>query len=175
MKPLIDDLKVLATEGVTINIHGFEKTFQGALLLCLGDNLGSNAMGGFKQSYSFSFRFCRSCYITNSEYKTYSDSSDLELCCNEKHEHECNLLTGPLYDHYSKTYGINKRSALMDIPFYSMFSGCLPHDIMHDVLEGIVPLELSLLLKYCILSENFLSLIHIKHRLTTPYHPQVEY
>ena len=109
-KPLI---KVLATEGVTINIHGSEKTFQGALLLCLGDNLGSNAMEGFKQSFSFSFRFCRSCYVTNSEYKTYSDSSDLVLRCNEKHERECSLLTGPLYDHYSKTYGINKRSALI--------------------------------------------------------------
>ena len=46
-----------------------------------------------------------------------------------------------------------------------MFSGGLPHDIMHDVLEGIVPLELSLLLKHCILSENFLSLDEYYYRL----------
>lgn len=90
--------------------------FRGGLLLFLGDNLGSNALGGFKEFFSFALRFCRTCYVTNDEYKSISNSSQLELRSNDKHCHECDLLKGPLHDHYSKTYGINRRSALLDVP-----------------------------------------------------------
>lgn len=112
LQPLISDLRILATEGITIVVNNVEKTFQGALLLCLGDNLGSNATGGFKQSFSFAFRFCRSCYVTNSEYKSLSESSELVPRCDDKHTRECDLLSGPLCDHYSR---INRRSVLMNI------------------------------------------------------------
>ena len=47
-----------------------------------------------------------------------------------------------------------------------MFNGSLPHDIMHDVLEGVASLELSLLLCHCIISENYLSLEDYNHRLS---------
>ena len=50
--------KVLSEKGLTVLNGGNEQVFKGGLLLCLGDNLGSNALGGFKQSFSFSFRFC---------------------------------------------------------------------------------------------------------------------
>ena len=63
----IEDLNVLATEGITVVNGGVEQTFRGALLLWLGDNLASNAIGGFKQSFSFALHFCRTCYITNDE------------------------------------------------------------------------------------------------------------
>ena len=36
---------------------------------------------------------------------------------------------------------------------------------MHDVLEGVAALELSLLLQYCIVSEKFLSLDEYNSRL----------
>ena len=112
LQPFIQDLKVLATEGVTVTIRGEERTFKGALLLCLGDNLGSKTLGGFKQSFSFSLRFCRT---TNDLYKSVSNPSQLELRCDDKHLHECNLLSGPLCQHYSKTSGINRHSVLLDM------------------------------------------------------------
>ena len=130
LQPLI---KELATEGITVLVNGIEKTFHGALLLCLGDNLGINTLAGFKQSFSFAFRFCRTCYVTT---LSLSESSMLGLRSSDKHAKECDLLSGPLKDHYSKTYGINRRSILMDVTYFSMFRGGLPHDIMHDVLEG---------------------------------------
>ena len=166
LQPFIQDLKVLATEGVTVMIRGEDRTFKGGLLLCLGDNLGSNTLGGFKQSFSFSHRFCRTCYITNDSYKSVSNPSKLELRCDDKHLHECNLLSGPLREHYSKTYGINRRSVLLDIPYYSMFNGGLCHDIMHDILEGVAPLEMSLVLRHCIVLEKFITLEDYNYRLT---------
>ena len=38
--------------------------------------------------------------------------------------------------HYSKTYGINQPSILMDIKYFSMFKNGLPHDLMHDLLDS---------------------------------------
>lgn len=122
-EPFVSDLKILAAEGLTILNRGISQVFRGGLLLFLGDNLGSNALGGFKQSFSFSLRFCRTCYITNDTYKSVSKSSELQhRSINDKHRRECDLLTGPLCEHYSKTYGINRRSILLDIPYFSMLS-----------------------------------------------------
>ena len=70
LKPFVEDLNVLAEDGITVVSGGVERTFRGTLLLWLGDNLGSNTVGGFKQSFSFSLRFCRTCYVTNDEYKS---------------------------------------------------------------------------------------------------------
>lgn len=47
-----------------------------------------------------------------------------------------------------------------------MFDGRLPHDIMHDVLEGVAPLEMSLLLCHCIISEQYVSLDEHNYRLS---------
>ena len=165
-EPFVSDLKILATEGVTILNRGINQVFRGGLLLFLGDNLGSNALGGFKQSFSFSLRFCRTCYITNDTYKSVSESSGLQHRSDDKHRRECDLLTGPLCEHYSKTYGINRRSILLDIPHFNMFKGGLSHDIMHDVLEGVAPLEMSLLLQHGIVTGRYLSFDEYNDRLS---------
>ena len=47
---------------------------------------------------------------------------------------------------------------------FSMFGGGLPHDIMHDVLEGVVVREMLLLLHYC-LRNKFIILADYNERL----------
>ena len=124
----------------------------------LGDNLSCHALGGFKESFSFALRICRTCMITRGEYKHMATLGEVDLRTQSKHQDHCALISGPLGDHYSKTYGVNRRSILLDIPYYSMFNGGMPHDIMHDVFEGVVALEISLLLAHCILSMKYLTL-----------------
>ena len=165
LQPFVRALKFLAEEGVNVSTNGEIKTFRGGLLLCLGDNLGSNTLGGFKQSFSFSLRFCRTCYVTQDAYESLSNPSQLELRSDDKHLHECSQIAGPLHDHYSRIYGINRRSALLDIPFFSMFNGGLAHDIMHDILEGVASLEKLLVLRHCILSKRYITLDEYNYRL----------
>ena len=100
-------------------------------------------LGALNSHFLLHFAFVRSCYVTNPQYKVLSKLSKLVSRCDTKHAQECDLVTnsGPLCKHYLKTYGINQRSVLTDISLYSMFSGGLPHDIMHDVLEGVAQLE----------------------------------
>lgn len=40
-----------------------------------------------------------------------------------------------LYQHFSKEYGINKRSILLDAPYFDVTEQ-LPQDVMHVILEG---------------------------------------
>ena len=49
--------------------------------------------------------------------------------------------------HFSLVYGVNRRALLNTLTYFSVASGALIPDIMHDVLEGVLPLEVKLMLK----------------------------
>lgn len=53
---------------------------------------------------------------------------------------------------------------LFDVKYYNMFEGGLPHDAIHDVLEGIAPLEIKLLLSHLIANGLF-TLVELNDRL----------
>ena len=44
-------------------------------------------------------------------------------------------------------YGVNRLALLDTLQYFSGVSGALLPDIMHDVLEGVLPLEVKLMLK----------------------------
>ncbi len=57
--------------------------------------------------------------------------------------------------HYSKTYGINRKSSLLNVKYYNMFHNGLPHDAMHDILEGVAPYEVKLVLSHYVSQGQF--------------------
>ena len=54
-------------------------------------------------------------------------------------------------------------SILEEIPGFSVVRG-LPHDIMHDLFEGVVPYELKLLICHCV-SSNYFSIEVLNERM----------
>lgn len=62
--PIVEDLKILYCDGITVPVGGKECTFYGAVLAFLADTLAAHSLGGFKQSMSFALRVCRSCLST---------------------------------------------------------------------------------------------------------------
>ena len=155
MEPFISDLNILATHGVRVELHNREQIFRGALLAFLADNLGSNALGGFKLSFSFAYRYCRTCLVPNKDAASSFDSKQFVMRSNDSHRKHCDLVKGVNGAHYSKTYGINAYSSLLDVKHFSLFNGGLPHDCMHDLLEGIGPKEVKLLITHCVSSKYF--------------------
>lgn len=133
LQPFVTDLNTLATNGISVTIDGFKRTFKGALVTFLADNLASNQLGGLEQSFSFSFWSCRTCLVTQNSLSSSFVSNTFETRTLVEHLKPLELLTGPATAHFSKTYGINKRSALLDIKDFDMFGGGLPHDAMHDI------------------------------------------
>ena len=149
LAPFVDDLKTLYLDGITVDIGGKECTFHGGLLAFLADNLAAHLVGGFKGSFSFARRICRSCMITTDLAQECFVETNCQLRSAEEHEEQCEYLNGPLYNHFSVNFGINRRSIMEDVPGFSVAT-CMPHDIMHDLFEGAVPLELKLLMAHCV-------------------------
>ena len=66
------------------------------------------------------------------------------------HKYHCALLDGPLSYEDSATYGVNFYSPLNCLDNFHVVTQ-LPQDIMHILLEGVIPYELSFLLTYFII------------------------
>ncbi len=72
-------------------------------------------------------------------------------------------------DHYSKVYGINRNSAVCEVPHFDVTTQ-LPQDIMHVLLEGIVPVHIGLLLDHIVETLSLLTLPEINARIASyPY------
>ena len=165
LEPFICDLNTLASQGLSVTINKCERKFTGALVCFLSDNLASNLLGGFKESFSFSFRFCRSCLATSTSFRQHFTSESFKNRNDTDHIAHCSEVESSLGDHYSKTHGVNRRSNLMNVLHFSLFNGGLPHDVMHDALEGVVQYEIKLLIKHCIMDCHYFSLAEYNRRL----------
>ena len=99
LKPFIEDLNLLSTEGVTVSSNGVTRTYKGALLTFLADNLAANDLGGFKKSFSFSFRCCRTCLATKNTLSSKYTSEDFDPRNDSSHVTHLSLLEGPTASH----------------------------------------------------------------------------
>lgn len=73
----------------------------------------------------------------------------------ETHATHCEALGGLLHDHFATTYGLHRDSILNTSRYFHITEGLVP-DIMHDVLEGVLPLETKELLK-CLVEDKVIS------------------
>lgn len=161
--PLVEDMKVLYCDGINVMLGGVERVLYGGVLAFLADTLAAHALGGFKESMSFALRICRSCMVTTPQIKECFLESSCVLRSPDTHFKQCSLLCGPLRDHYSTSYGINRLSILEELPGFSVVNG-LPHDIMHDLYEGVVPYELKFLLRHCV-DERYFTIDQLNDRM----------
>ena len=64
----------------------------------------------------------------------------------ENHTHHCKLIEiEGLEEHYSTCYGINRDPILNKLCYFDITSGALIPDVMHDILEGVLPKEIKLM------------------------------
>ena len=118
----------------------------------LADNLASHSIGGFKESMSFAKRFCRTCLTDKESSYNYFTEEEFEMRTPSEHIKQCEEV---LEDQaMSKEYGINRNSILNDVIGFSVVNG-LPHDVMHDMLEGVINYEVRLFLQHCFTSKYF--------------------
>ena len=87
----------------------------------------------------------------------------LRTPCN--YDYQCSLLNGPLHSSESTTYGLNYCSPLNQISGFHAASGQMPQDIMHVLLEGVLHLEMKLMLKHFIQNESYFSLDTLNARV----------
>jgi len=132
----------------------------GALLVVVADTPAANQIGGFKEGVGFASRKCRTCNCSADEMMQFFQECQFRLRSEDEHIERCETLghlSREARRYWSKEYGINTRSTLMDFPHFSI-TQCLLHDVMHVLFEGICPLILRHLLKHIICSKKYLSL-----------------
>ena len=145
LKPFIESITQLSEKGLSVRLNGNTKVFKVGLLAFLADTLAAHSIGGFKESMSFAKRICRSCMATTEQIQESFVESDFELRAPEKHAMYLSEIEQD--PRKSVEYGINFASALDGVPHFSVVQN-IPHDIMHDLLEGVIPYHLKLMLTF---------------------------
>lgn len=91
----------------------------------------------------------------------------------ETYDYHCSLLNGPLAAEDSTTYGVTGKSILNDIAYFHAVTQ-LPQDIMHVLLEGVIPYEVRLMLKTFITGEKLFTLETLNDRISCFCYSQQE-
>ena len=81
----------------------------------------------------------------------------------ETHRSHCASLGGPLHEHMATTYGVLRDSILNSLQYFHTTEGLVP-DIMHDVLEGVLPMCVKHLLSNLI-ERSVISLTELNRRI----------
>jgi len=83
------------------------------------------------------------------------------------YEYHCSLLSGVLGESDSVTYGVNSKSVLNELDDFSVGNGQLPQDVMHILLEGVIPYTLKAMLQSFVYEENFFSIYYVNQKISS--------
>ena len=89
----------------------------------------------------------------------------------QTHDTYCARLNGPTSEHIATTYGISKTSALNLSRYFHVADG-LPPDCMHDILEGLLPYVVKMMLLRFVTECHYFHLDDLNHRISSfPFGP----
>ena len=110
----------------------------------VADNLGAHSIGGFVESFS-STHVCRFCLGERSQFPV-SEVRTGAFCPRTIQEHRVHVQIAQGDKSESHCYGVKGQCPLTEkLKHFDVLSG-YPPDLLHDLFEGIVPLELALCL-----------------------------
>ena len=147
LEPMINELQHLEQQGLDITVNGIKKNIKVTIGQISGDNLGMHGLLGFVESFS-SNHPCRFC-ITDKPMLQQIFYERPEFV-RTKEAHEVHVQS----DNSVKDTGVTGRSLLSKLEHFHVLDNYTP-DIMHDILEGICPYELKLVLHHFILNKLF--------------------
>ncbi len=79
----------------------------------------------------------------------------------KQHLVHCALLDAD--ESFSQDCGVNRLTILNDVPLFDVCQ-CMPHDIMHVLLEGALPLHCKLVLRHCIVDKKYFTLEYLNRQ-----------
>ena len=150
LEPLLKDLVVLE-EGLFVPALG--RRVKGTVFSVVADNLGAHSMGGFVESFSGS-HVCRFCLGERSTFQI-GEVRTGAFPPRTKEQHKLHIQAVQENASLTHACGVKRQCALTGkLQYFDVLSG-YPPDVLHDVLEGIIPREMSLCLRVFIQSKFF--------------------
>lgn len=160
LEPLLSDVLKLQSEGVRVCYNDQEYFVKGTIATVCADNLSAHALAGFSCSFN-SGRVCRYCLCHHKDIAAKTREEDCVLRAPAVHEYHLNCVaTDPSA---AAAYGVNGPCALSVLPHFEV-TKAFPPDVMHDVLEGVVPLTLKLVIK-ALHKDKFVTITDLNNRL----------
>lgn len=143
LHPLVQDLVSLEQPGVYVEQLG--SSIKGTVLFVAADNLAAHSLGGFFESFTVS-RMCRFCMAKREEIQLKEVRTGT-FQPRTKESHDRHVLDVLEDSTMSQEYGVKGNCSLtLSLEHFHVVDG-YPPDLLHDLLEGVVPLELALCLK----------------------------
>ncbi|XP_071793325.1 uncharacterized protein [Asterias amurensis] len=162
LAPLLRDIHKLETEGVCIQKDDISHTFYGTISFISADNRGAHFIGGFQTHFN-SGRICRGCNVTSQTLKDHFNPCRLQLRTKQGYEQQVRIVheNPDLWN----LYGLKHDSVFN---YFHITCG-LPHDIAHDLFEGVVPEVIEVTIKHCV-QQGYFSLLYFNDMIKTfPY------
>ena len=166
LEPLMTELTELETQGLCFD-SGIKIPVR--LAAVLGDNLGVHSIAGLSTSFHGGAMMCRHCLGTKDEIQQKTAVTDFELRTRDEYDAKIRLLEELNYEeNMCLAFGIKRPCPFNGLAeFHCMTS--LPPDLMHDLLEGVVPSTIGLVTNKLI-NENIVTLEDLNKSIRTfPY------
>ncbi|XP_049519397.1 uncharacterized protein LOC125943886 [Dermacentor silvarum] len=131
LQPMLDDLKQMYKDGLTIRIGGEEICATVVVLAFCGYSLSLNRLGGF--SCFSKGQVCRYCMVSVNHLAEKTS----ETMCQARtlNRHQLHLQAVTVDADNKRLYGGNDVSPLLQLQYFDV-TRQLPPDVMHDILEG---------------------------------------
>ncbi|XP_047143709.1 uncharacterized protein LOC105850147 isoform X1 [Hydra vulgaris] len=162
LRAIVDDLKCME-DGFQIEVQGEATSRRVRCILgqITGDNLGIHTCLGFVES--FNSDFC--CDLCTADKKTMQNSfTEIPKLQRTVAQYEAIVNKLAAQQVYKAEFGIKVVSILKELKYYHPAKNDTG-DIMHDILEGIAPLEIKLVLYNFIYIQNLFDLNLLNNRL----------
>ena len=144
LEPVVKQLKQLESEvGVTVNIDREPVQLHAILAMFSADNLGAHSLFGFLESFSAN-RFCRFCTVNKTDSQKLFKCDKLHRRTKAEYNDIVSKLHTPNYN--SSETGIKKGCVLNELQYFHCIDNIVV-DSMHDLLEGVAPYEISLIVQ----------------------------
>lgn len=148
-RALIDQLKLLESEGITLE-NGTNVKF--SVTLVVGDNLGTNSILGFTESFS-AHHYCRICIGEKNVMKTQIKEDDDLIRCKRDYEAHCD----------QNLFGIKEKCIWNELSNFHVYEN-ISCDIMHDLFEGVLRYEMAQVI-YNLLEAELFSIETLNSRI----------
>lgn len=157
LQPIVDDIKILETQGIDVNLNSKIINVKGSIVALSHDNLGANVLHGMVESFSAKY-FCRICLIEKNDIQTNFVEDKVLLRTNVNYEQYASeaIMENKI------CFGIKNKSVLNDLQYFKL---CESRSVeIHDILEGVAQLEIKLFLKF-IIDKKHITLQSINNRI----------
>lgn len=150
LTPFIQEMKKLSSdEGVHVTIDNEDVTMRAVLVALTADTLAAHELCGFLGPGAR--HFCRKCMVSRAQVRANANAMGMPRTVEL---HEYHLQQAARGKRHRTMTGVKGPCPLDSIPFFSCVENVV-FDAFHDLLEGVVPLVLKLVLREYIVVRKY--------------------